>query len=41
MQEKYMNLLDQLEQERNLEKKEREEKIRRIMNSFAETIVKD
>lgn len=41
MQEKYSALLKKMEDEREAEKREREEKIKRIMGSYAQTVVKD
>lgn len=41
LQEKYSTLLKKMEDERELEKREREDKIKRIMSSYAQTVVKD
>lgn len=41
MQNQYMNLLSQLEDQREREKKEREEKMKRVMGVYAESVVKD
>jgi hypothetical protein len=41
LQEKYSSLLKKMEDEREQEKREREEKIKRIMSSYAQTVVKD
>ena len=41
MQNEYTRLLQQMEAQRDREKKEREDKIKRIMSSFADSVVKD
>lgn len=41
MQRKYIELQQKLEGERELEKKEREDKIKKIMSDFSQTVVKN
>ncbi|CAD8164507.1 unnamed protein product [Paramecium pentaurelia] len=41
MQRKYIQLQQKLEEERELEKKEREDKIKKIMSDFSQTVVKN
>ncbi|KRX10850.1 hypothetical protein PPERSA_12201 [Pseudocohnilembus persalinus] len=39
--QEHTRLLEEMEQQRNLEKKNREEKIKKIMSAFADSVVKD
>lgn len=41
MQQEYARLQDELEEKRNQEKKERENKIKNVMASFADSVIKD
>ena len=36
-----MNLLSQLEEQREKEKKDREDKMKKVMGNFADSVVKD
>ena len=41
MQQQYARLQDELEEKRNQEKKERQDKIKNVMASFADSVIKD
>lgn len=41
MQEEYARLQDELEKKREQEKREREQKIKQVMASFADSVIKD
>ena len=41
MQEEYARLQNELERKRDQEKREREEKIKHVMASFADSVIKD